>query len=164
MPIYWWARCNGAVRKCNGKFSGHSLHVTHFWQTTAEACTWQARHGQLAEQLYLFIQTPCRANLPFNSNTTRQARHGQLAEQFYLFIQTPLDSCRRGINILGGAGMVSVDHTSTLDLAKNLRPGNSRFARLATHWCKRLDTWPAHACPGDEFASVLWMEGWTIDR
>jgi len=73
--------------------------------------TWQARHGQLAEQFYLFIQTPldshltgeawpaCRANLPFHSNTTWQARHGQLAEQFYLF-QTPLD--RRGMTSLQG--------------------------------------------------------------
>ena len=119
--------------------------------------TWQARHGQLAEQLYLFIQTPCRANLPFNSNTTRQARHGQLAEQFYLFIQTPLDSCRRGINILGGAGMVSVDHTSTL--AKNLRPGNSRFARLATHWCVWTRGLRMHALAMSSLQCYEWKDG-----
>ena len=78
--------------------------------------TWQARHGQLAEQFYLCIQTPLdrrgMASLqsnstllfkqlrlltislakPFLSNTTWPARHGQLAEQIYLFIQPPQGS------------------------------------------------------------------------
>jgi len=96
--------------------------------------TWQARHGQLAEQFYLFIQTPldrrgmaslqsnstfsfkhhltwpaCRAILPFHSNTTWQTRHGQLEEQFYLFIQTPLD--RRGMASLQSNSTFSFNTT-----------------------------------------------------
>ena len=81
--------------------------------------TWQARHGQLAEQFYLFIQTPldrqawpaCRAILPLHSNTTWQARHGQLAEQFYLFIQTLLD--RRGMASLESNSTSSFKHHLT---------------------------------------------------
>ena len=105
--------------------------------------TRQARHGQLAEQFYPFIQTiaiadhfpsktfsfkhhltgeawpACRAILPFHSNTT--CAYGQLVEKFYLG-KHPLERLQ----------------------ARHGQLGYSRFARLATRCCVRLDTWVSY--------------------
>ena len=98
------------ARKKNKYF--YELEYSHLWAgkngdrraflPLHSNTTRQARHGQVAEQFYPFIQTiaiadhfpsktfafkhhltgeawpACRAILPFHSNTTWQARHGQL--------------------------------------------------------------------------------------
>ena len=94
--------------------------------------TRQVRHGQLSEQIYLYIQTPLdrrgMASLQSNSTSSfkhhlRQAWHAwhglcisyirplQLAEQFYLFIQTPHD--RRGMASLHSNSTFSFKHHLT---------------------------------------------------
>ena len=108
--------------------------------------TWQARHGQLAEQFYVFIQTPLdrRGMASLQSNSTFSFKHhstGKACLAWSLHIvRTSTIAKNRHLNIVLRAELYL--RTGTYDRPKNTLAIDSAY--------------PARLCPGDRCARRRW--------